>query len=157
VSDSESGAGLPEGNSAQENTRSDPAVDALFSDSLQRIERLIPVLAVVLGAALAGRGDWRVGLGVLAGAAVAYVNFRWLKSTVMALADVITGSGGHASRPSVVLRFLTRFVLIALVAYGILVSYPAAFRGFLGGLFVPVLAIFVEAAYVVFASIRRGF
>lgn len=157
MSDSESGVGLPEGNSAQENTRSDPTADTLFSDSLRHIERLIPVLAIVLGAVLAGRGYWRVALGVLAGAAVAYVNFHWLKSTVMALAEVITGSEEHASRPSVVLRFLTRFVLIALVAYGILVSYPAAFRGFLGGLFVPVLAIFVEAAYIVLASIRRGF
>lgn len=141
----------PEGNPAP-----DPATDALFTSSLRRMERLIPILALILAAGLALKVGWLAALGFLVGAAVAYVNFRWLKSTVKALADAITQSGIHASRPSVVLRFLTRFVLIALGAYVIFVSYPAAFPGFLGGLFVPVLAIFAEALYVVAASIRRG-
>jgi len=139
-----------------ENGSSDSAVDALFSGSLRRIQRLIPILAVVVAGLLLWRGLVRPALGFLVGSAVAYINFRWLKSTVMALADAVTQSGVHASRPRVVLRFLMRFVLIALVAYGIFISYPAAFHGFLGGLFVPVLAIFVEAAYVVRDAIRQG-
>lgn len=138
------------------NSVADPVVDALFTGSLRHIERLIPILAVVASAILAGFGSWRAALGLLAGAAVAYINFRWLKSTVTALADAVTQSGSQASKPSVVLRFLTRFVLIALTAYVIFMRYPAAFHGFLGGLFVPVLAIFVETAVVVYASIRRG-
>jgi hypothetical protein len=136
--------------------KSDPAADALFTGSLRRIERVIPILAVVTSVSFAVFGNWRAALGFLAGAAVAYINFRWLKSTVMVLADAVTQSGIHASKPSVVLRFLMRFVLIALAAYVIFMSYPVAFHGFLGGLFVPVLAIFVEAAAVVYVSIRRG-
>ena len=147
----------PEQNTPEQQVNSNPAADALFSDSLRRIERLIPLLAAAVSAVLAARGRWPAGVGFLVGAAIAYVNFRWLKSTVSALADAVTQNGEHASRPSVVLRFLTRFVLIALAAYGIFVSYPVSFQGFLGGLFVPVLAIFVEAGYVVFVSLRRGF
>jgi glucan phosphoethanolaminetransferase (alkaline phosphatase superfamily) len=121
------------------------------------MERLIPALAVIFFFVLGLKGRWPVAPGFLVGAAVAYVNFRWLSSTVKAVADAVTQSGSHASKPSVVLRFLTRFVLIAIAAYVIFVSYPVAFHGFLGGLFVPVLAILAEASYVVYLAIRRGF
>jgi ATP synthase I subunit len=148
----ETDASLPEGNPA-----SDSSTDALFVSSLRRMERLIPALAVIFFLALGFKAGWPLALGFLAGAAVAYVNFRWLKRTVMALADAVTQGGPHAAKPSVVLRFLTRFVLMAAAAYVIFVSYPVAFHGFLGGLFVPVLAILAETAYVVYLAIRRGF
>jgi ATP synthase I chain len=152
VSDAEADVGVPEVNAS-----SNPATDALFARSLRHIERLIPVLTILISALLAWRWNWGTAIGFLAGSVVAYINFRWLKSTVMALADAVTQSGVHASKPSVVLRFLTRFVLIAFAAYGIFMRYPVAFQGFLGGLFVPVPAIFVEAAVVVYAAIRQGF
>jgi hypothetical protein len=120
------------------------------------MERLIPMLAIVVSLGLGIRAGWPVALGFLAGAVVAYVNFRWLKITVIVLADAVTLGGVHASKPSVVFRFLTRFVLIAVAAYVIFVGYPVAFHGFLGGLFVPVLAILVEAAYVVYITVRQG-
>ena len=123
-------------------------------EAVQHIERLIPGLAIIVSAALGFMGNGPVALGFLAGAAVAYINFRWLKNTVKALADTITQTGPPRSRPSLVLRFLTRFVLIALVAYVIFTSYPFAFRGFLGGIFVPVLAIFVEAVRVTYSAMR---
>jgi uncharacterized membrane protein len=143
---------LPEGKLA-----SDSSTDALFASSLRRVERLIPVLAIAVSLTLGFKAGWPAALGFLTGATVAYVNFRWLKSTVKAVADAVTQSGPYASKPSVVLRFLTRFVLIAVAAYVIFVSYPIAFQGFLAGLFVPVLAILAEAAYVVYLAIRRGF
>ena len=147
--------------SAKENgptcpTSDDPASDALFAGSLKRIERFIPVLAVIATAVLAIRANWPVALGFLLGAAIAFVNFRWLKSTVVALSDAVTQTGPPRSKPSVVLRFLFRFVLIVLAAYVIFTSYPLAFHGFLGGLFVPVLAIFLEAARVAYLAIRPG-
>jgi ATP synthase I chain len=133
-----------------ENPDSDSSTDALFSSSLRRVERLIPMLAIAVSLALGFKAGWPSALGFLTGAAVAYVNFRWLKSTVVALADAVTQSGRQASKPSVVLRF----VLIAVGAYVIFVSYPIAFHGFLGGLFVPVLAILGEAGYVAYLAIR---
>jgi ATP synthase I chain len=156
LSDPDTDASLPDADPASE-LSSSLATDALFTASLLRMERLIPVLAIVVSVALGVKAGWGVALGFVVGAAVAYVNFRWLKSTVKALADAVTLGGLHASKPSIVLRFLTRFILIAVAAYVIFVSYPVAFHGFLGGLFAPVLAILVEAAYVVYLGVRQGF
>ena len=132
----------------------DPAAIPPPPDSVRHIEFLIPILAFAVAAILAARGSSPAALGFLFGAAVAYANFRWLKNTVAALVNAITQRGPQASRPAVVLRFLIRFVLIGLVAYVIFTSYPKAFHGFLGGLFVPVPAIFVEAAYMMYGAIR---
>ena len=133
---------------------SDPASDALFADSLRRIQKFIPLASSAMALVLFWKGTLGLALGFVLGATVAWINFLWLKSTVAALADAITQGGMHASRPRVVLRFITRFALIALGGYVIFTSYPVAFHGFLGGLFVPVLAIFMEAAYVVWAAFR---
>jgi len=133
---------------------SDPATDALFADSLRRIQKFIPLVSGAIALVLLWKGTRGLALGFVLGAVVAWINFRWLKSTVAALADAVTATGNPASRPAVVLRFITRFALIALGAYVIFTSYPVAFHGFLGGLFIPVLAIFMEAAYVVLAAIR---
>ncbi len=140
-----------------ENRNLNPATDALFASSLRRLEQFILAIAAFVSVALSLKAGWPVALGFLVGATVAYVNFRWLKSTVVALSDAVTGSNVHASKPSVVLRFLTRFVLIVLAAYGIFISYPVAFHGFLGGLFTPVLAIMAEAMYLVYTAVRHGF
>jgi ATP synthase I chain len=117
------------------------------------MELAIRLLAAILTVALGLKTNWPTAAGFLIGSAVAYLNFRWLKATVKALADAVTT---HAAKPSVVFRFLTRFLLIALAAYGIFVSYPVAFHGFLAGLFVPVLAILLEAAYVVYQALQQG-
>ena len=133
---------------------SDPATDVLFSDSVRRIQKFIPLASSAIILLLLWKGTFGLAMGFVLGATVAWINFLWLKSTVAALADAITQGGMQASRPRVVLRFVTRFALIALGAYVIFESYPVAFHGFLGGLFIPVLAIFMEAAYVVLAAIR---
>ena len=146
----------PASEASAETAAPDPASDALFAISLHRIEWLIPCLALLGAVVLAVRGLWPLALGFLTGAAISYLNFRWLRSTVAALSDALTETETPRSRPSVVFRFIIRFVLIALAAYVIFVSYPLAFRGFLGGLFVPVVAIFVEAIVVVSSTIRRG-
>jgi ATP synthase I chain len=145
---------VSDGGGRDETTGLQPEANMGLPDAVQHIERLIPGLAIIVSAALGIMGNGPVALGFLAGAAVAYINFRWLKNTVRALADTITQTGPPRSKPSVVLRFLTRFVLIALVAYVIFISYPLAFRGFLGGIFAPVLAIFVEAARVAYSAMR---
>ena len=134
-------------------SHADPSAET-FAAPLRRIEVLIPALAILAIVVLVVSGSWPLAVGFLVGAGISYVNFRWLKSTVAALADAITQNRPPRSRPSVVFRFVTRFVLIALAAYVILSSYPLAFHGFLGGLFVPVLAILVEGVIVVSASSR---
>ena len=68
-----------QGKSKPETFPFDPAA-SVFTGTLQRIERGIIILGVVAGVILAVTGRLPAAFGLLAGAAVAYVNFRWLKS-----------------------------------------------------------------------------
>src|SRR5215831_902705 len=94
---------------------------------------------------------WRSALGLACGCAVAYLNFHWLKRGVSGLADRLTqpatdASSAHpgeqmhpawpasTSRKSVVAKFLLRYVLMGLAAYGILTVSPASLYGLLAGL-----------------------
>jgi len=87
-------------------------------------ERRIAQLTLVLGAA-AAVGGWfffslRVGAGVLMGAALAWVNFRWLAGALDALvgAAAATGDPAKAQVPiGSVMRMAGRYVLIAAVVY----------------------------------------
>ena len=127
---------------------SDSDANALFADSLRRIERMILIAPIPGAIALLLYRNMFVASGFLTGAAIASLNFCWLKKSVFALAHAIAESR-ISSGASVVLRFFARFILIAFAAYVILTRYLAAFPGFLAGLSVPVMAFFVEAAYLV--------
>ena len=90
------------------------------------------------------------------GCAIAFVNFHWLKRVVSALADRATASGERQSSKGVVLRFLLRYFLIALVAYAIFKISRNGLYGLLAGLFLPVGAILLEAFYELYVALRRG-
>jgi small-conductance mechanosensitive channel len=110
-------------------------------------------LAVVLSVA----AWWKLGrasaLGFLAGSVIAYLNFHWLKNGVSVLADRATNTGKSQSGMGVILRFLLRYVLLGVVAYGILTSFPASLGGLFAGLFLPVAAIACEAVYELYANL----
>jgi len=128
-----------------------------YSGALSRIRHFM----LILGAAATGTVwvmlGWQVGLGVFVGSAIAYANFYWLKQAVTALADRVTRTGRGQSGTMVALRFLLRYVLLALMAYVIFTTSPASLNGFLGGLFLAVAAILCEAAYELYVALRRGF
>ncbi len=134
----------------------DPNGEAFYSGALDRISRLMVVLAVGLSAAAWLRYGWRVALGFACGSAVAYLNFHWLKRVVIALADRATQSGQTQSSQGVVLRFLLRYVLMALGAYVIFTVSRASLYGLLAGMFLPVAAIACEAAYELWVALARG-
>ena len=98
----------------------------------------------------------RSALGLAVGCAIAYLNFHWLKRVVSALGDRATGTNTTQSGKGVVLRFLLRYVLMALGAYGILTVSPASLNGLLAGLFLPVGAIVCEAGYELYVALARG-
>jgi len=56
----------------------------------------------------------------------------------------------------VVLRFLLRYVLMALGAYVIFAVSRASLYGLLAGMFLPVAAIAGEAAYELWVALARG-
>jgi len=102
------------------------------------------------------RFGWRIALGFACGCAIAYLNFHWLKRVVSALADRITESGERRSGKGIVLRFLLRYVLMALAAYVIFTVSPASLYGLFAGLFLPVAGIACEAAYEAYVAVTRG-
>lgn len=133
-----------------------PSAEAFYAAAYPRIVRFMLVLAAVfvpLGWLWKGTP---FALGFAAGCAIALVNFHWLKQTVSAVADRITGSGKAEPARGVVVRFLLRYVLLAAGAYVILKSSAPSVYGLLAGLFLPVGAIACEAVYETWVALRRG-
>jgi hypothetical protein len=101
-------------------------------------------------------GRWQAGVGVLLGCIIAWVNFFWLKQVIGSLADRATASANKQSSRGIVARFLLRYALIAVAAYGIFRVSKDSLYGLLGGLFLTVAAILAEAMYEAYVALRRG-
>lgn len=136
----------------------DPWAEAFYGGALSRIGKVMPVLAGI-GAVVAWRRyGWVMALGFALGCAIAYVNFQWLARVVTAMLDraMYTGGKGEKKGP-VVFRFLVRYALLALGAYGIYKLSPRSVNGMLAGLFTPVAAIACEIVYeVLFGAPHRS-
>jgi hypothetical protein len=130
--------------------------EAFYSGALDRISRLMVVLAVGFSLGAWWHYGGRVWLGFVCGSAVAYLNFHWLKRVVTALADRAMEPGRTQSSKAVVFRFLLRYVLMGLGAYVIFTVSPASLYGLFAGLFLPVAAIACEAAYEAYVALARG-
>ena len=112
------------------------------------------VLAPIVTAGAWAKYGSRSALGFLVGAVISYLNFQWLKSGVLGLADKVTNTGKPQSGKGIVARFLLRYALLGIAAYAILTSFPASLRGLFAGLFLPVGAIACEAIYELYATVR---
>lgn len=144
---------MPDGTS---NLELNPASESFYSGALDRITRMMPViaiLAIILAFVFFG---WRIALGLACGCAIAYLNFHWLKHVVGTLADRVTQSGRAPSTKRAVFRFILRYLLMAAAAYAIFTVSPASLYGLFVGLFLPVAAIACEAAYEAYAALARG-
>jgi hypothetical protein len=125
-------------------------------------ERVIPRLlrniagvgVLLLGPALWFYG-WVASIGFAFGVAVSYINFKSLTRGVEGLADRIVDRNSREKGGRIVVRFLVRYGLVAAVAYAIFRSSSLAFRGFLGGLCVPVAALMAEAVWQGYTAFRR--
>jgi len=131
-------------------------LESFYSGALGRISQIMLVLAFVCSIVAWWRyGEW-VAIGFVSGCAVAYLNFHWLKRVVTALADRATQPGRAQSSKGMVVRFLLRYVLMALGAYVIFTVSPASLYGLFAGLFLPAAAIGCEAAYESWVALARG-
>lgn len=88
------------------------------------------------------------------GSAIAIVNFSWLKSSVVAMGTRLDRTGQPPSRSGVIVRFLLRYLLIALAAYAILKSTAGSLNGLFIGMSLPVGSILMEAVYQVLGAFR---
>ena len=98
---------------------------------------------------------WRIAAGFTFGAAIAFLNFYWLKKVVAGIADLTLQSGTPASGRAVVQRFLFRYFLMAVVAFVILTVSRKSLYGLFAGLFLPVTAMLCEAVYEAYAALVR--
>ncbi len=109
--------------------------DAFYAGALTRISNSMIVLAVLFTG-----GSWPL----------------YGRRIAVGLAFGCTETSQPQSSKGVVLRFLLRYVLMAVAAYVIFSVSPASLYGLFAGLFLPVVAIACEAAYEAYAALARG-
>jgi hypothetical protein len=117
-------------------------------------ERRIEYLTLGLGAAatlaVAVRWGWRAAAGLALGAVISWVNYRWLKQGVVALARV---AATQADAPKVRIpkrvyaKLFGRFALLLALVYVILSGSLLPGATVLAGLFAAVAAVMVEMIY----------
>jgi hypothetical protein len=130
--------------------------EAFYSRVFKRLMLAMVGLAVVLTPAAWIRFHTHTGLGFAAGALIAILNFYWLALTIRAAGAKAEASGGRSGRAGVVVRFILRYLLIALVAYVIFKSSADSLYGLFAGLSLPVAAILMEAVLEVCSALRAG-
>ena len=124
----------------------------------QRIEWMTVALGLAGAAFVFLRWGWRPGAGVALGAALAWLNFRWLKQGVTALVKLSTAQANseHARVPLVVYaKFFGRFASLLLIVYVILSGSWLPVAAVLGGLFAVVAAVMIELMWELVRG-RRG-
>jgi len=133
------------------------AADHFFAQAIPRMLRFVIAAGAFFTGAAAWRFGWITALGFAAGATIGYLSLRSLNRAVDALAGRIVNA--KMSEPGFLLvnRFFVRYLLAGGVAYVIFTSSSQAFRGFLFGLCTPVAALLMEAAFEVYAALRRGY
>src|SRR5262245_27839792 len=114
-----------------------------FGRAVGRIYRWMLILTAACSLAGFLLRGWHWGIGFLAGALAAYLNFRWLKQIV----DALGAAAVRRPRVRVAIFLGLRYLLLGLGAYAILnysaLSLPAA----LMGLFVPAAAVMGEILF----------
>jgi len=114
----------------------------IFERTVSRMMRTM-LLVSAIGSEVALWRGWTYGVGFAVGAALSWVNFRWLKSFVSGL-----GPGGKPS--GFMLFFALRYVLLAAAAYVILkyskLSLPAVFVGLFVAVASATIQVFIQYA-----------
>ncbi len=124
-----------------------PEDEAFYAAAERRIEYF--TLAIGAAAAIAAGIFWsaKAGAGIAAGAVLSWINYRWMKQGIGALARLSTAQAG-AEKPrvptSVYMKFLGRYALLIVAAYAILRGFSLPAASFIAGLFAVVAAVLVE-------------
>jgi ATP synthase I subunit len=129
--------------------------DSFYSAAERRIELL--TIAIGAAAAIAASIVWgrRTAAGVASGAALSWINYRWLKQGVATLARLSTAQPDpeKARVPaSVYLKFLGRYALLIAAAYAILRGFKLPPASLLAGFFAVIAAVLVESIGQLFRS-----
>lgn len=118
-----------------------------YTGSERRIEYItlgIGVAAAVVAGILWG---WRAGVGVACGAGLSWVNYRWMKQGIDALAEIARPQqdAEKVRVPKIVyLKFIGRYGLLIVAAYVMLSHFELPVASVLGGFFAVVAAVLAE-------------
>ena len=121
--------------------------DSIYIAAENRIEWMTLAFGLACAAFTLLRWGWRPGAGLALGAALAWLNFRWLKQGVTAFVKVSTAqanSEGVRVPVGVYVKFFGRFALLLVVVYVILSRSLLPVAAVLGGLFAVVAAVMIE-------------
>jgi hypothetical protein len=121
--------------------------DSIYVAAEHRIEWMTLAFGLAGAVFVLVRWGWRPAAGVALGAALAWLNFRWLKQGVTALVKLSTAQANseHARVPvSIYAKFFGRFALLLVVVYVILSRSWLPVAAVVGGLFAVVVAVMIE-------------
>ena len=121
--------------------------DAFYAAAERRIEYLTVAIGVIASVAVAIRWGAKSGAGLAVGAALSWINYRWMKQGVNALAKLSSAQAGEKKArvpASVYSKFIGRYALLIVAAYVILRGFSLPAASVLAGFFVVVAAVIVE-------------
>jgi len=126
------------------------STDAAIGGIERRIERFIALFGVLTALVAAAKWGLHAGSGAALGAALCWLNFRWLRhgaTGVIALGLAQAGAATVRVPRSTHAKFFGRLVLLLVAVYAILVWLKLPGVAVICGLSVVVPAILVELAY----------
>lgn len=112
------------------------------------IKRSLAVLAALTIVGFVGFSV-QAGLGVLAGGAIAIVNFLWMRNALQRILGLMPANPARHA----LMRFLGRMTILGVVLYYILTSAWFSVAGLLAGLSIVVVNIIVLSVY---SALRTG-
>src|SRR5262245_25140274 len=131
--------------------------DESYRRAPQRIERTLIVLGVLAACAALVLGTWRDSAGILIGTACSWLNFRWLRTSIVGLTNrLVANPDATGSAALLALRFLLRYAVVGAVVYATLKGSVASSLGVCAGLLLIVSALMIEAMYEFRLSRQRN-
>jgi hypothetical protein len=125
--------------------------EAFGGATLRRIERLTLALGAAGSVAAGWRWGWRGAVGLAIGAILSWINFRWLKGSVLAFGRAATATAPAATASesvqaarvptSAYAKFFGRFALLLVAVYVILTHSALPAISVLAGLFASAAAV----------------
>jgi hypothetical protein len=117
----------------------------------RRVWRNLTVVGLASVGAAFALAEWRFGLGVALGAVLALFNYWWLQSSLKG----ILATGSSKTPPGTMVKFVLRWILVALAGFAAYSTGYCDGAGILIGLTAPAAAVIAEASYVTFRSASR--
>jgi hypothetical protein len=121
----------------------------------QRIEWYVLGLTLIVAAASLTRYPWQVASGIAIGGAIAWLNFRWMRSSVSGAVRKLTDPQKSGGATLLTLKFVARYAVLGAVVYATLKSSVANGLGVCAGLLLIVPALMIEAVYEFVLSRQR--